>query len=492
MVKHRRKIWLAPFAALALVLVLAAMVFAQTADNEAPEVGPPIDDVEITITATDSTPSPQPTLTDAFTDADGDTLAYTAATSNERVADVALTGEATDIVTLWWDRLGAVVATTGEADTSAVPDTNCSARAAVLGFTAGAGIRGTPPEDANPHRAGLPETALGENDEVDATGLCQDFGQIATGADAGTQVVDNPHTTAVEDDYDADGAIVDAFHWNMLSGPEMIAVAQTAGESRPTDYGAPFGGLSGVDQATVSEWFAADSGFLARGTGGLAVSNDGIDSDTTNNDLPTPGDPPTPDGKPGTATIYVKASDANGRFLSASVGQSFTVTASLTTTGPLDDFDNNAERTAPGAGSIPQATYVTSDGLAGASTGVVYVQVEANPTPDSAPHRYELTIGTDAEGSIARIHARVGTNDLMQHNQKLEFLLRGDDRIQVSRAAGGLQFADVRLRSGATLVRDEEVPLTLQLKRAGQCGREQSDHRLAYTGGRGRRSADAR
>ena len=66
-----------------------------------------------------------------------------------------------------------------------------------------------------------------------------------------------------------------------------------------------------------------------------------------------------------------------------------------------------------------------------------------------------------------------GNGDLARHNQKLEFLLRGDDRFQVSRSARALQFADITLKSGATLVRDEVIPIDAPGERAGQCGSEQ-------------------
>ena len=125
-------------------------------------------------------------------------------------------------------------------------------------------------------------------------GLCDDSG--------GTfhAVNDNPRTETVEDDWDAEEAINNAFHWDMLNGPEMVAVAKGANESVPSAYEQAFGDLTGADQNTVAGWFA--DGFLAKGSAGLGVSNDGIDGTA-------------PDGKVGKATIYVKVSDQAGRFL---------------------------------------------------------------------------------------------------------------------------------------------------------------------------------
>ena len=59
--------------------------------------------------------------------------------------------------------------------------------------------------------------------------------------------------------------------------------------------------------------------------------------------------------------------------------------------------------------------------------------------------------------------------DLQQHNQKLEFLLRGDSRLQVDRKSV-LQAGDLVVRSGATFTRDEEIDLTLQVNELGNVG----------------------
>ena len=436
--KSRIKIWFAPMAALAIVLMLVAVVFAA-----APKVGTQISDVEITITASSSPPTDQPSLTDAdggtedgdgdgtdtndaaFTDEDaGDTLVYTAATSNERVADVTLTGDTTSVVTEWWDRLGAVD-NAGEPDN---PDTDCSKRAAVLGFTAGAGIRGQAPADANPHRAGLEESSAGAGDAVQATGLCSDFLALSG-------ISDNPRTTIVEDNYDADGAIVDAFHWDMLDGPEMEAVADAANEATPSAYKKRFGDLDTAGQAKVSGWFT--TGFLAKGTGGLGVSNDGRDGSA-------------PEGQPGTATIYVSASDSEGRFLRNSVSQSFTVTAVLTDAPDIPGFGDSA-----GTNSMVVGT---KGSLAD------YRDVNAQEGIEEA--RFDVRVAPDAE-DIATVN--LGNFSLDDHQQSVTFSLTngGDVSFQILQEKRAIA-ATIQKKPGVTLESGDPYKFTLVANEIGR------------------------
>ena len=67
------------------------------------------------------------------------------------------------------------------------------------------------------------------------------------------------------------------------------------------------------------------------------------------------------------------------------------------------------------------------------------------------------------------MQATAANSPLAPHHQKLEFLLRGDNRFQIDRK-GVLQSAELALRSGVTLVRDEEIPLTLQVNELGNVG----------------------
>ena len=431
-----KKIWFAPIAALALVLMLVAVVFA----SAKPQVGVQIANAEITVGTGSSTPATQPSLTDAdgptkdgndddddavdpaFTDSDDTTLAYTAATSNERVADVGLSGGTTDIVTEWWNGLGA--------DGTAV-DTDCSKRAAVLGFTAGAGIRGNVPNNANPHRAGLPETTSGANDAVQATGLCADWG-------AASAVVDNPRTVTVEDNWNSSGvAIIDAFHWDMLSGTAMAAVATTADQTSPNDFKKTYGKLTAANQTVVSGWF--NTGYLAKGTGTLAVSNDGID-DTA------------PHGKAGTATIYVSASDADGRFGADSVNQSFQVTAKLTNAPTLPEF---------GSGDA-LAKLVASTG-----NHVQFKDASESADDDITTDRFEVRVSPGAT-EIATVN--LGNNySLGGHQQAITFSLTngGNVKFDVNQESRAIT-AKIQTKPGVTLTSGPTDKFTLVVNEIGR------------------------
>ena len=420
--KHRRKIWSIPIAALALVLMLVGALAVSgivQAFGDAPKMGTQIDDQNIRIGAAvdssgqvnnpnvnvtinladvDAATGDQPAFTDVGT-ADGattaDPLAYTVLTYNYKVAFVELpVGSVnTDILTAWWDSLGAGV----DAQDAPLPDTDCSKRAARLGFTAGGPLTeeqitalptGTTP---NPHRAARAARGDGSGDDnaaIPAVGLCADYAD-ADGASAAVHTMDDADTDVVETLSGA-AAIEQAFHWDMLSGAEMAAAAASAGFSG--NYAKTFADLTPGQRVNVERLYQ-EFNVLARGAGILTLDNLGIDSDSTNDDLPGVTDPPTTDGEPGTTKITVKVSDDTGRLIppgngSDTVGQSFDITASLTPTDIIGPFETNAEQIAPAVGEDPAGTYVTATGASG-STGVVYVPVETARTPDSAPHRYE-------------------------------------------------------------------------------------------------------
>ena len=424
-VKHRRKIWSLPIAVLALALMLVGGIVATgivQAFGDAPKMGTQIEDQEIQIGADADgsgvvgAPTGNVTidLTNvggdgiaAFTDvgtADSETtddpLAYTVLTSDYKVANVALSnadGAPVTLLTSWWDSLG-----NGDAGENE-EDTNCSKRAARLGFTAGGPLTpeqisamgaADPPQIPNPHRAGrngdaeaTPSVAV-----IDATGLCADYTDAS-----GTNLTDEDADTAVVELLTGANAILQAFHWDMLSGRQMIVAAQSGGLSNPGNYAKSFADLTPGQRRNVETLYNAPLNVLARGSGTLTLDNLGIDSDTTNNnDLPGETDPPTTDGEAGTATIYVKVSDDTGRLIppgngSDTVGQTFSVTASLTPTGDVFAFatGGDATNTLPAdPGDAPVGTFVTAAGVAGSSTGVAYVA--ANPETD-ALHRYDLT-----------------------------------------------------------------------------------------------------
>ena len=421
-----RKIWSAPIAALALVLMLVGVVFAQTP----PTVGAEIPDQTITIIASAETAVIDLANVDtdldgtgdgaaAFTEVDAsDPLAYTAVTSDPSVAHVAIeNGDNNDVANAWWDALD---------DTD---DTDCSAKATRLGFTVGAADGNTPADTS-----GTPA----------AVGLCQDTGDsgfsdlavVPDGSDAGT----DPDLTAGD-------AVPIAFHWDMLSAEEMNVAATAAGESDAEDYEHNFGALTDDQKLDVVSWFGDDN-ILARGTGGdLTLTNDGITGADT-------------DGEAGTATIAVKASDAEGRLIpppdgSETVGQTFTVTASLTPTGDIADFGGTESTTDSRLGSIDDS-------------GVEFVP-EAGAGTTATPARYDVSIKADSD-NVAQITAVVGVGTLAAHHQKLEFhIVEGASDMFGIRPTdpAAANMAEIYVRSGANLEPLMEESFTLQVNEVG-------------------------
>ena len=282
--KHRRKIWSIPIAALALVLMLVGALAVSgivQAFGDKPKVETQIEDQNIQIGA-DPAGSGQVGATDtnvtinladvdgeendAFTDvgtADGATIAdplvYTVLTYNYKVAFVELDGVPdVPLLTRWWDSLG-----NGDAAASpAEPDTDCSKRAARLGFTAGAALTPTQvmaldeaERDPNPHRAGRTERGDGEsvdNAVIQAVGLCADYALVLSPAGDDPDVfltVNNPDTDAEEPTLSGTNAILQAFHWDMLSGAEMAAAAKSGG--LPGNYAKTFADLTPTQRVNV-------------------------------------------------------------------------------------------------------------------------------------------------------------------------------------------------------------------------------------------------
>ena len=461
-----RKIWSMPLVlvtALLLVGLFAAAVLAQTATSP-PRVANQIPNQTLTIaaTATDVTDvtidladvngtdtGTPPAFTD-FTDT-GDpptadaTLVYTAATYDRDIVSVAGLTVADTTATAWWDALGDRADNPDTADDETLDNADCSAKAMRLGFTiTPAGDTTTSPA----HRA-----AVGGDTPADATGLCQDSAEIAaiplhaavTGGSP--EVLADTTTIAV------------AFHWDMLSGPEMAAVARGAGATG--NYAHNFGGLSHAQKVQVLAWFGADN-VLTRGTGSITLDHDGINGTDTEAD---------PEGEAGSTTVVVKASDVQGRLIppgdgSTTVGQSFTVTAKLTATGDISAFVAAAD-----------ATSCTTDTscVIGLANGAGVAFVDGGDDPD----RYDLTVGTDATGNIAQVIADVEVASLAPHHQRLEIIVRNDDenddRFETSRelpATTDLQrrTANIAIKKDSVLVRDEIVNLTLQVNELGNVG----------------------
>ena len=217
------------------------------------------------------------TATNGFTDPNtDDTLAYTAFTSNPKVVTLAFASDANAVVTEWWNTLGGVeanITATGLDDDAGAPDrvARCDAQNAALGLSGSN-------RDRNAH---------------DDDGICQPFGDLA----------------------DADGATVVAlFHWDLLTGPEMVSAARAGGESNPSDYEKAFKDLDDDEREDVAA--LVSSGVIAQGNGVLTATRVNT----------------------GSADITIKASDATGRFLSrSSTPHEFSVSTPLTIIGPIND-----------------------------------------------------------------------------------------------------------------------------------------------------------
>ena len=174
--------------------------------------------------------------------------------------------------------------------------------------------------------------------------FCQQYGSI------------EPETDGV--DYRV--TITQAFHWNMLTGQEMYDAAVAGGLSGAGDYKVAFKDLTSDERSNVLGLYT--KGVLAAGTGDLSFERVGS----------------------GMSSISIKVSDAAGRFLGGSVGQTFTVKTPLSITLPVPTVD---------AQGLPvgedRATHVYVQ-----LAGVAVVPADAEI----------LTVTTDA---LARIHRRV-------------------------------------------------------------------------------------
>ena len=202
-------------------------------------------------------------LADNFTDVNEDTLAFTAFVSNPKVGTVAFAESSVPnaadagAVQQWWDSL------------------DCDARNAALGLTGSS--KDTTPDDTE--------------------GICQNYADL----DDENETIDDSAT------------VTQAFHWDILTGPEMEAVAVIGSLRSPASYTKPFSKLTDTQRTGVEGLYTA--GTLARGTGNLEFDR-----------LNT-----------GSADITVKASDGAGRFLAKSVGQTFSVSTPLLIIGPDND-----------------------------------------------------------------------------------------------------------------------------------------------------------
>ena len=430
--KSRREIWSVPLA-LALVLIFAAVLgvsqYVQAQTPESPPVtATPFVDTEITLqtersAASNADPETQTTLADAFSDTTdslgtADALAYTALSTDNDVVEVSLNGNA-DIAILWWNRLGAVDADGEIAD----PDLDCTKRMRVLGFTLAEDANNDGTTDHAPDVAG--------NTPAIARGLCNDYTELTEAADA---------VAGLEQQQ----LVVQAFHWDMLTGLEMEYAAKAGKLPNPASYKVGYSGLTKDQRERVAGLY--DIGVLARGNDTFTFTNRGSDAITGTGDdeMPNPG-------VEGEATVTVKASDNRGRFLGDSVGRSFDVTVvpqelapisinrpetpdsvgyvGLDGDGDVVDDPDDSDTSEYGDVDVLQLT------ITGGATTVATITVA--PTGLSSAHQkinFSLTDGNNLPFQIQKIDMADLTPDDDTH----------DPIVQYNRA-------EVRVRPGVTL-----------------------------------------
>ena len=459
-----RKIWSLPLVvvtALLLVGLFGAAVLAQV--GPAPVPATQIDDQTITIAATASdTGDVTINLANvdnnngaAFTDADDSTLAYTALTSNVKVATVSLgPSPQNTVATEYYNALGdRADDTTTTAVNEMLPNASCTAKAAFLGFSL---VANTVTTDDPDRKDNEPASSA----DVAAIGLCLD----TTGAEfpdnllAGVGTGDDALAAVTTDD-----AIPVAFHWDMLSGAEMIVAAAAAGESSPSGYAKRFAHLSHAEKLDVISWFAGD--VLARGEGTavtLTLDHYGIDgTDEAGN----------PEGEPGTATVYLKVSDDDGRLIppgdgGKTVGQEFDVEAIRTPAGDIGAL-NAITGTAPNFESdIFEAPSDSPNGIIfvpveDSATEVERVDVKISPGTTKIVN---VTVGNTIDGSAAT---------LAPHHQLLNFSVGNGGTFQSLKT--GLQEAQIRVAPGATLTDAQPYDFKLTVNEIGNAPRNSEE-----------------
>ena len=345
--------------------------------------------------------------TGAFDDADdGDVLVYTALTTNKKAALVNLgdhNPQSIEVISTWWDAL------------------TCETKGSRLGFDPDA-----VDEDGDPIHVEADAVTDPQNVVV-AAGLCVLYDGLPTEfGDA------NDVTPGL--DYQVE--IRRAFHWDMLNGPEMEMAALAGGltDSAARTYKRLYGDLDKEDKSKrsqrnqVEDFF--DDGVLAMGIGTLVLTNYGIDGLGTTPPLNLTDNTRPGEGAAGTATVYVKVSDKDGRLLSSgsdgTVGQKFDVTANLTAipdtvivpfgadvTGNIDDtlVSNEADSAS--------AKFRRPIGSSNALSAVDMV-----PGPPAVPAHVLIKVSPGTT-DIIDIDLTPGTGAvaLMPHHQKVNFNL---------------------------------------------------------------------
>ena len=297
-----------------------------TIESAAPTVDAGIDDDEF---GTDAAITVTGLLTsavdggEAFNDADADdSLIYVAMVKNPKVATIAFgdtnshindTGE---VIEDWWNSL------------------SCRERNNALGKRGGA--------EAQP-----------------GAGTCQNFDDLGT-----NDQDDNDESTD-------EATVVQAFLWDMLTGPEMVYAAKAGALSNPAGYNKPFANLTPEQRVNVATLYAdgdADDdnlNILAAGAGTLTVTQVNL----------------------GTTDIVVKASDSAGRFLADSVGTSFAVSEGIQILNSDDDDGDG------GADGIQIESRLSGSSASQGGATVVEVLTSATHSDADTPLAAEARLG---------------------------------------------------------------------------------------------------
>ena len=96
-----------------------------------------------------------------------------------------------------------------------------------------------------------------DSDDTDTAGICQDYDQLGDVDIAATFDLDGDGDVDddTDDTFDAQDLVVHAFHWDMLTGDEMVAAAKAGGLSSTANYKVKFSGLTDQEIVNVMELY---------------------------------------------------------------------------------------------------------------------------------------------------------------------------------------------------------------------------------------------
>ena len=247
-----------------------------------------------------------------------------------------------------------------------------------------------------------------EDDDESCDTLCDEDGDIFDYADAGVEV-----STAAEGFEDTNGQllITQAFHWDMLSAAQMVAVATAAGidddelDTNENDYDvykARFAGLDQIQRDAVEGLYGT---YLERGIPStLTVTHGGVVGGDAENDFR--------DMRIGEAEVTVKVSDGYGRLIpppsgSNTVGESFNVDLQGLRLGQVDLIGTNPILAGPqdvrliaGDPETDEPPYTLR--ISGEALTVATISIDADAAGDDS------AMGTSSDSSRGRLYNGTG------------------------------------------------------------------------------------